>query len=160
MNSFSGCTTRKKTFFVGKPYPLMMRSALNYLVFKYVWDIIMKIDPEEMKIYRRSAQERSLKRQKELAKRRQRAQELAYQAAQILKEEFGATRVVLYGSLLHPELFHLRSDVDLAAWDVQHYFRAVARLLDLDPEIEINLVPIEDVRPSLSATIEREGVEL
>jgi len=120
----------------------------------------MKIDPEEMKIYRRSAQERSLKRQKELAKRRQRAQELAYQAAQILKDEFGATRVVLYGSLLHPELFHLRSDVDLAAWDVQHYFRAVARLLDLDPEIEINLVPIEDVRPSLSATIEREGVEL
>lgn len=120
----------------------------------------MQISPEEMEIYRRSAQERSQKRQKNLNERRQRALALAHQAAQILREEFGATRVVLYGSLLRPELFHLRSDVDLAAWDVQHYFRAVARLLDLDPEIEINLAPIEDVRPSLRTTIEKDGVEI
>jgi predicted nucleotidyltransferase len=104
----------------------------------------MQISDEEMKIYRRSPRERVQKRQ----------------AADELKKEFSASRVVLFGSLINPALFHLRSDVDLAVWDVQHYFRAVARLLDLDPEIEINLVPFEDARPSLRTVIERDGVEL
>ena len=63
-------------------------------------------------------------------------------------------------SLLRPGDFHLRSDVDLAAWEVRDYFRAVARLLDRDPEIEVNVVPYEEVSPSLQATIMREGVVL
>lgn len=93
-------------------------------------------------------------------KRRQRPWDDARKAAEVLKQEFGASRVVLFGSLLHPELFHSRSDADLAAWDVEHYFRAVARLIDLDPEIGINLVAIEDASPGLRAVIEAEGVEL
>jgi predicted nucleotidyltransferase len=120
----------------------------------------MQISDEEMKIYRRSAHERMHRRQQELEARRERAWEIARQAAEALKKEFGASRVVLFGSLSQPQLFHLRSDVDLAAWNVQHYFRAVARLLDLDPEIEVNLVPIEDARPELRTVIERDGVEL
>ena len=120
----------------------------------------MQISPDEMEIYRLNARSRTQKRKQELDDRRERAWILARQAAKILKEEFGAGRVVLYGSLLHPELFHLRSDIDLAAWDVQHYFRAVARLLDLDQDIEVNLAPIEDVRLELRVVIDREGVEL
>ena len=120
----------------------------------------MQISSEKMEIYRRNARERSQKRQKELDEYRERAWKLARQAAEILKQDFGASRVVLYGSLLQPELFHLRSDVDLAVWDVQHYFRAVARLIDLNPEIDVNLAPIEDVRPELRTVIDNEGVEL
>ena len=120
----------------------------------------MQISPEKMEVYRRNAWERSRKRQKELDLRRERSLVLARKAAEILKEEFGATRVVLYGSLLKPSLFHLRSDVDLAVWNVQHYFKAVARLLDLDPEIEVNLAPFEDLRPELQLVINNEGVEL
>jgi uncharacterized protein len=120
----------------------------------------MKITQENMEIYRRSARERSRQRQDELDERLKRAQELAHQAAEILKSEFGANRVVLYGSVIHPELFHLRSDVDLAVWNVQHYFKAVARLLELDPHLEVNLAPVEDLRPELLAVIEREGIEL
>ena len=120
----------------------------------------MQISQEEMEAYRRSARERAQKRQKALAGRRERAWKVARQSADMLKKEFGVSRVVLFGSLLHPQLFHSRSDVDLAAWDIQHYFQAVARLLDLDPEIEINLVPFEDARPELQAVIEREGIDL
>ncbi|MEA4906188.1 MAG: hypothetical protein VB089_01125 [Anaerolineaceae bacterium] len=120
----------------------------------------MQISPEQMETYRRNARSRTQKRQQELDDRRERARILAGQAAKLLKEEFGASRVVLYGSLIHPELFHLRSDVDLAAWDVRQYFQAVARLLDLDVDIEVNLAPIEDVRPELRDVIDREGVEL
>jgi len=120
----------------------------------------MQISPEQMETYRRNARQRSQKRQQELDNRRERAWILARQGAEILKDEFGASRVVLYGSLIHPELFHLHSDVDLAAWNVQNYFRAVSRLLDLDADIEVNLAPIEDVRPDLRVVIDNEGIEL
>jgi len=66
----------------------------------------------------------------------------------------------LFGSLLHPELYHFRSDIDLAVWDIQHYFRAVVRLLDLDPEFDFDLVPFEDARPGIIAVIERAGIDL
>jgi hypothetical protein len=66
----------------------------------------------------------------------------------------------VFGSLLHPELFHFRSDIDLGVWDIQNYFRAVSRLMDLDPEIDFDLVPVEDARPGILAVIEKEGVDL
>ena len=104
---------------------------------------------------RREAEERQA-----LSCRRERAWVLARQAAAVLRQEFGAQRVALYGSLPRESGFHSRSDVDLAAWGVQDYFRAVVRLLDLDPQIEVNLVLYEEVSPSLQAAIAREGVEL
>lgn len=119
-----------------------------------------RISAEEMEIYRKSAREREAARCVQLEERNQRAWDKARQAAKILKEEFGASRVFLFGSLLHPQRFHMRSDVDMAGWEIQHYFRAVARLLDLDVDIEFNLVMLEDARPELKARIEGEGLEL
>jgi predicted nucleotidyltransferase len=120
----------------------------------------MDISPALLEKYRRSAREREAARKALISLRRERAWELAQQAASILKIEFGAKRVALFGSLLHPELYHTRSDIDLAVWDVQHYFKAVARLIDLDPEIEFDLVPVEDARPGILALIEKEGVDI
>jgi predicted nucleotidyltransferase len=120
----------------------------------------MDIPPALLEKYRHSARERDAAREAHLTLRRERAWELAQRAAGILKNEFNAKRVVLFGSLLHPELYHSRSDIDLAVWEVQHYFKAVARLIDLDPEIEIDLVPIEDARPGILKLIEKEGVEI
>ena len=54
-----------------------------------------------------------------LAERGIRAWELARQAATLLRERFGATRAVVFGSLVHPELFTEWFDVDLAAWDLR-----------------------------------------
>ncbi len=95
-----------------------------------------------------------------VAARSERAWVLARQGAALLKQEFGAMRVVLYGSLLRPGQYHLRSDVDLAAWGVRDYFGAVTRLLDLDTEIEVNVIEYEAASPRLQATITREGVDL
>ena len=120
----------------------------------------MDITPAQLERYRRSAREREIARKQWLATRRERASELAHRAAELLKEEFGATRVVLFGSLLHAELFHAHSDIDLVVWDIQHYYRAVARLLDLDPEINFDLIPVEDARPAIPELVEKEGVEL
>jgi predicted nucleotidyltransferase len=120
----------------------------------------VQITPEQMEIYRASAHAREAMLKMQLGARRQRAWEVARQAALILKEEFGASRVVVFGSLLHAERFHWRSDIDLGVWDIQHYFRAVARLMDLDPEIEFDLIPIEDARPGILAVIQQEGIDL
>jgi len=121
-----------------------------------------EIPEATMALYRASAAKRQAEAEQLLQGRFARAWRVAGQAAELLKTEFGAQRVVVFGSLLQPELFHVRSDVDLAAWgiDEQFYYRAVAQLLSLDPEISLDLVRVEDASPSLQATILRDGGEL
>lgn len=124
----------------------------------------MKVTAEELAAYRATARDRRERAQQELARRRARAQESARQAARLLKEQFGATRVVLFGSLARreEEAFTLWSDVDLAVWGLrpEETFRAVQAVLGLDAEIAINLVDIEVCRPALRAALEDEGREL
>ena len=119
------------------------------------------ITQEQMERYVRTAQARAAARRKRLEERRARAWAVAQQAAVILKTEFGAERVLAFGSLLQPRLFHERSDVDLAVWglDERRYLRALARLLDLEPDIEVDLVEAEQARPALLRVITREGKE-
>ena len=52
------------------------------------------------------------------AERWERAWRMARDAADLLREQFGATRVVAFGSLAHRETFTLWSDIDLAAWGI------------------------------------------
>ena len=79
----------------------------------------------------------------------------------MLKEKFGATRVVVFGSLVHEGCFTRWSDVDIATWGIrpENTFRAIGAVMDVDADIEINLVDVATCRPELLATIEREGVE-
>jgi uncharacterized protein len=122
-----------------------------------------ELTPEQLKVYARTARERARTRRAQLEPRRLRAWEIARRGAALLKGEFGAKRVVLFGSLTRgPGRFYIRSDVDLAVWGLEErlYLRALGRLLDLDPEIEVDLVEYEFARPALQASIEREGMEL
>ena len=59
------------------------------------------IPPAEMAAYRQAARQRHRAEKEYLRVRRQRAWELARQAARLLKEQFNAERVVLFGSLTH-----------------------------------------------------------
>ena len=97
-----------------------------------------------------------------VAARLEQAWVVARQAAELLKRDFGAARVWLFGSLLHPQRFHERSDVDLTVegLDERLYLRAVARLLDLNPTIPVDLVELEYARPELRDAILREASEL
>lgn len=124
--------------------------------------MIAKIPAEKMAAYRATARRRRQQERQQLAHRRQRACEVARQASQLLKEQFGVKRVVLFGSLRFPERFHQRSDVDLAVWGLEErlYYRAVARLLDLDPAIAVDIIEAELASSTLLATIEREGVPI
>ena len=103
-----------------------------------------------------------------LAGRRAAAWEAAKAAAAVLKERFGATRVVVFGSLARGD-FTLGSDIDLAAWDVapRRYFEAVSFLLDLGADLggsgggfRIDVVAPEAAAASLKREIEAEGVDI
>lgn len=123
---------------------------------------LKEISAEQMLAYRVAARKRCLRRRRECARRQERARALADRAAALLKEAFGAKRVVLFGSLARGGLFDIRSDVDLAVWglDESKYYHAVSRLLDLDPTIEVDLVMAEEAPPGLLAAIQQEGESL
>lgn len=98
----------------------------------------------------------------ELVTRRRRAMRLARQAAQLLKQKYGAKRVVAFGSLSHQASFTRWSDIDLAAWGIpaEQIYGAVAAVTGLSPDFKIDLVDPDACRPALKAAIERDGVEL
>jgi predicted nucleotidyltransferase len=118
-----------------------------------------ELNPDKIALYRATAQRRAEEVARIQIKRRELAWEVAYQAAAYLKSHFGARQVVAFGSLVHGHWFSATSDIDLAASGLQNedYFTAVARLQDLSPDFQIDLVPLERCRATLRETILREG---
>ena len=122
----------------------------------------IKLTPEEIDVYRAAARRRRERERRELAQREKSAWELARRAATILRVQFGATRVMAFGSLVHEGCFTPWSDVDIAAWGIpiEDTFQAIGVVMDMSGEIEVNLVAVGACSPSLRSTIECEGVEL
>ena len=80
----------------------------------------------------------------------------AYACAELLKSRFGASRVILFGSLVGQGPWHDRSDIDLAVEGLSpaDYFRALSTCWELLPQgINLDLVPLEDAHPALRARI-------
>jgi predicted nucleotidyltransferase len=120
------------------------------------------MDEAMLAVYRQAAQARQQEKQARLDSRFEHAWLVARRAAALLKDEFRVTKVVAFGSLVNRQRFHLRSDIDLATWDLDElqYYRAAGVLLGLDPAFEIDLVCFEEARPALQAAILGEGVEI
>ena len=119
----------------------------------------LSLTPKEIESYRRAALLVKPKQRENVKARRLRAWQVARKAAKMLKTKFGVEKVMVFGSLVHPALFHERSDVDLAVWGLggREYYRAVSVLLDIEPSISIDLIAFEDVRPALQQVILKEG---
>ncbi len=123
---------------------------------------MLHIPFEQMQAYKRTAQVRWQAEEAQRKQQHAKAWQLAHEAAKLLKNSFGVQRVVLFGSLLQPERFHLRSDVDLAAWGLTptNWLKAIAAVHALSNEIELNLVDVGVCSPELYAVIEQEGMPL
>ena len=121
-----------------------------------------ELTPEQISTYRRHAQQRRQQELPEIERRRERAWEAARMAARVLKEKFGVTRVVVFGSLVRDAGFTRWSDVDVAAWGLalEDTFRAIGVIMDLDTEVPVNLVDVNTASPPLLEAIEREGIAL
>jgi uncharacterized protein len=121
-----------------------------------------EITPEKMEIYRRNARLREAAAKRANLARRARALRLAEMAARLLREKYGVRSVLLFGSVARGDVFDHRSDVDLAVSGLseQDYYRALSNLMDLDPEIDVDLVMLETARPQLLRWIQAEGKPL
>ena len=123
---------------------------------------VEELTDEERKAYRQAAAARLRREREALERRRRRAWEVARRVADLLKKRYGATRVVVFGSLVHPDRFTAWSDVDLAVWGMEYrqYLRAVAFTHGLDGEVPVHLVDAATCSPALLSAAERDGVEL
>ncbi len=116
-------------------------------------------DRQKLTRYRTTLQQRQTTEKSILARRFQQGWEVAKQAATLLKEQFGAERVMVFGSLVHQCWYSNTSDLDLAVWGLDNltYLNAVAKLQDLSSEFKIDLVRMESCKPTLEESILKEG---
>ena len=119
----------------------------------------LDLTTEELRAYRPGG---GVPVEPQVAERWQRAWGVAQVAANLLRERFGAARVVAFGSLAHRASFGPWSDIDLAAWGLppERFYLAVAAVTGLSPDFEVDLVDPEGCRPAVRRSIEREGIDL
>jgi predicted nucleotidyltransferase len=124
----------------------------------------LDLSAEALKKYRPldAIRKRRAKFSAEIASRRRRAMSAARKAAKLLKSEFGATEVILFGSLARRVGFTRWSDIDLASRGIpsEKYLTAMDTVLHLSPEFKIDLVELETCPPALLKSIENEGKPL
>lgn len=118
-----------------------------------------KVSEEKMIRYLETARQRKALAEQERLRRLDYAWEIARLAAQILYKQFNCSRVAAFGSMVHPDLFHAHSDVDLAVWDIQEpsYLKAVAAVTSLNSNILVDVIVVEEASDSLQQVIEQEG---
>jgi predicted nucleotidyltransferase len=97
-----------------------------------------------------------------LAERRAKALELAKRASSILRQQYGAKRVVVFGSLSRTEAFTAWSDIDLAAWGIapDDFFSAVAAVTGLSSDFKMDLVEPDTCRKAIRSSIQEHGMEI
>ena len=118
--------------------------------------------PDEMQKYHPwQAAERYIEDPDAVA-RRGRAMEVSREAARILKKKYGATRVVLFGSLARNSLFAPTSDIDLSAEGIPGglFFEAEAEIEEIAKGFRVDLVETKECPPHLLREIEDEGIDL
>jgi predicted nucleotidyltransferase len=124
----------------------------------------LDLSPEELKKYRplEAIKKRRAKQGAEIASRRRRAMLAARKAAKLLRSEFGAKEVILFGSLARRGSFSLYSDIDLAVRGIapEKFYAAVSAAMDVSLEFKIDLVDPEDCSPAMFKNIEKDGKPL
>ena len=94
--------------------------------------------------------------------RHTRAQKAVRTADEVLRKRFDATRVRTFGSVLHPESFHLRSDIDIAVEGIDPLLliKDWCAISSAAPGFELDLITPDECRPEVWAYVESEGVEV
>jgi uncharacterized protein len=118
--------------------------------------------PDPLKQYVAHFRQQHTRDRLRLQHRYQQGWEQARIAADLLKTQYGAQQVFLFGSLLSSEAVHANSDIDLAIWGLplERYSEAVGTLLLTIKGFSVDVVRLEMAQSSLKQSILRTGVEL
>jgi len=122
----------------------------------------MQYNEKAIERYREAARRRWQLEERRLDGQYVKAWHLTHAAASLLRKEFGAKDIFVFGSLVHRQLFHLGSDIDMAASgiDPSYYYRAVSRLLALDAAMQFDLLQLEEISESWREKIMNQGVRI
>lgn len=100
--------------------------------------------------------------QRELERRYKKALAAAEEAARLLKEDYGAKKVWIFGSLTDQDRFNKWSDIDLAVQGVpsDRFYSAVGAVTGLISDFKVDLIDIDNCKDSLAKAVESEGQEI
>ena len=120
------------------------------------------LTPEQIEVYAATLRARTAETARRRRQRREQAWQVAREAAQVLRAQFGVTGVWVFGSLPEGDHFTERSDIDMAATGLTPalHLEALGRLLRLSPDFEFDLVDLDRCPKGLSQAVEQSGVEL
>jgi len=118
--------------------------------------------PEQIEVYAATLRARTAETARRRLERREQAWTVARQAAQILRAQFGAIRVWVFGSLAEGDHFTEHSDIDMAATGLTPalHLEALGRLLRLSPDFEFDLVDLDHCPRGLGQAVEQSGVDV
>ena len=122
----------------------------------------LQLSPEKLAEYKRGALARALRNRNDDSAHYERAWDFARDASKLLKEEYGARRVLAFGSLLYREEFGTLSDIDLAVEGISWpaYFRAWSAIELLTHEFGIDLIDLSIVSDRFRERVTSEGKSL
>jgi len=124
----------------------------------------LELPPHLLKRYRPAEGIRRRKKTKnaELVKRRRHAMLTARKAAELLRSQFGAKKIFVFGSLARRGGFTLWSDIDLATQGIPsaRFFEAVGVVTGISAKFKIDVVDIDSCSKAMRASIEAEGKPL
>ena len=90
----------------------------------------------------------------------QRAWKTAHQIAAMLYQDFGATRVAVFGSLAERDWFTQLSDIDIVAWGMpqEAYWDAYGKVVYFDATFNIDFVTFEETKGLFRERVQRQAV--
>jgi uncharacterized protein len=123
-----------------------------------------ELSTEKLRTYRPLQALETFRSDPAVAKRRAHAWSVARAAADVLRNKYGATRIVVFGSLGRKTLFTPWSDIDLAVWGIKPelYLSAADAVMDmgLNLGIKVDLVEAENCSEAVYVDIELDGIEI
>lgn len=90
------------------------------------------------------------------------ALEDARRIAALLRDEYGAGNIIIFGSLTDKNQFNENSDIDLAVQGIpdERFFSAVSAATNISERFSVDIVDLDDCKESLRKTIERDGIPI
>ena len=82
--------------------------------------------------------------------------------ARLLREKFGATQILIFGSAVSGDYFSAESDIDIAAWGIPiaQYLSAVLAVNEFHDDFKVDLLDPTLCRLTLQERIEEDGIEV
>jgi hypothetical protein len=90
------------------------------------------------------------------------AKEKAKEAARVLKEKYGAKRVILFGSICYKKYLHKKSDIDLLVEGIkkEDFLRAGFAAWKAARPFDVDIIPVESAEKAIIEIAEKKGIEL